>query len=106
MSFEPGGVVQADLESLLELQEGDRAVMAVEEEWGDLDVDALVVGAINDLDSRSVEATLEQVRRQLAVAPTDEKVTLTRQIDSLSRQLAELKPGRWNVIRTGRSSAV
>ncbi len=85
-----------------------RAVLAqlLEEEWGDLDVDALVVGAINDLDSRSVEATLEQVQRQLAVAPTDEKVTLAQQIDSLSRQLAELKPGRWNVIRTGRSSAV
>ena len=85
-----------------------RAVLAqlLEEAWGDLDVDALVAGAINDLDSRSVEATLEQVQRQLAVAPTDEKVTLTRQIDSLSRRLAELKPGRWNVIRTGRSSAV
>ncbi len=85
-----------------------RAVLAqlLEEEWGDLDVDALVVGAINDLDSRSVEATLEQVQRQLAVAPADEKVTLAQQIDSLSRQLAELKPGRWNVIRTGRSSAV
>lgn len=85
-----------------------RAVLAqlLEEAWGDLDVDALVAGAINDLDSRSVEASLEQVQRQLAVAPTDEKVTLTRQIESLSRRLAELKPGRWNVIRTGRSSAV
>ena len=85
-----------------------RAVLAqlLEEAWGDLDVDAVVAGAINDLDSRSVEATLEQVQRQLAVAPTDEKVTLTRQIHSLSRRLAELKPGRWNVIRTGRSSAV
>lgn len=85
-----------------------RAVLAqlLEEAWGDLDVDAIVAGAINDLDSRSVEASLEQVQRQLAVAPTDEKVTLTRQIESLSRRLAELKPGRWNVIRTGRSSAV
>ncbi len=85
-----------------------RTVLAglLDEEWGEMNVDALVVGTINDLDSRNVEATLEQLHRRLAVAPQEEKVTITRQIDSLSRQLSKLKPGRWNVIRTGRSSAV
>lgn len=85
-----------------------RAVLAslLEETWGELDVDALVVGAINDLDSRSVEAALADLQRRLTVVPAEEKASIAQEIDSLSRKLSKLKPGRWNVLRTGRSSAV
>jgi hypothetical protein len=69
------------------------------EPWGDLDVDALVDGAINDIASRGVEQQLVSLQRRISVAPENEKVALMQQIDSLSRRVSKLKPGRWKVIR-------
>ena len=84
-----------------------RAVLAgvLEEELGEIDVDALVAGSLNHLRGRGIEAELETLRRHMTVASEEKKPGIMQQIDKLSRQLAALKPGRWNVIRTGRSSA-
>ncbi len=75
------------------------------EPWGPLQLDALVEGAMNRLDSRRLEAELEQIERALPFAGETEKTDLMRQADTLSRQIRRLNPARWNVIRTGRSSA-
>ena len=85
-----------------------RAVLegVLEEELGEIDVDALVAGSLNHLRGRGIEAELETLRRHMTVAPEEKKPGIMQQIDTLSRQLAALKPGRWNVIRTGRSSAI
>jgi DNA primase len=74
-------------------------------QWGPLDVDALVEGAMNRLDSRRLEVELERIERALPFAGETEKTDLMRQADTLSRQIRKLNPARWNVIRTGRSSA-
>ncbi len=85
-----------------------RTVLAgvLEEALGEIDVDALVAGSLNHLRGRGIESELETLRRHMAVAAEEDKPGIVQQINSLSRQLAVLKPGRWNVIRTGRSSAL
>ncbi len=85
-----------------------RTILAgvLEEDLEGINVDALVAGSLNQLRGRGIESELETLRRHMAVAPEEEKPRIVRQIDSLSRQLATLRPGRWNVIRTGRRSAI
>ncbi|MCZ6918281.1 MAG: DNA primase [Gemmatimonadetes bacterium] len=99
LSGQPTDVTGAEM--LGHLDGEARLVLAdlLEEPWGSLDVDALVDGAINDLASRGVERELTSLQRRISVAPEQEKVTLMRQIDLLSRRVSELKPGRWKVIR-------
>lgn len=75
------------------------------EGWGELDVDAIVSGALNKLDSRRLEGELRELQRRLPLASEDKKPELVRKVDSLSRQIAKLNPGRWTVIRKGRSVA-
>ncbi|MDH5804846.1 MAG: toprim domain-containing protein, partial [Gemmatimonadota bacterium] len=87
------GVARSVLESVLR------------EDWGVMDVDALIDGSLRNLESRSLLVELEEKRREIAMASEERKKELAREIDSLSRRLNKLKPGRWNVIRTGRSSA-
>jgi hypothetical protein len=68
-------------------------------------VDALVEGAVNRLDSRKLEAELERIERELPFAPEAERTELMRRVDTLARQIKKLNPARWNLTRTGRSSA-
>jgi len=75
------------------------------EPWGGLDLDPVVEGAVNRLDSRRLEAELERLERELPFAAEGEKNELMRRVDTLSRQINKLNPARWNVMRTGRSSA-
>ena len=75
------------------------------EPWGGLAVDPLVEGAVNRLDSRRLEAELERIARELPFAPEAEKTELMRRVDTLTRQIKKLNPARWNLMRTGRSSA-
>jgi DNA primase len=107
LSIQPDDVGAAEM--LGQVQGEARTVLAdvLQEEWGEqLDVDAIVVGSLNSLRSRSMEADLEDLQRRLTVASEDEKLGIVHQIKALVRQLSALKPGRWNAIRTGRSSAV
>ncbi|MBI3081619.1 MAG: toprim domain-containing protein, partial [Gemmatimonadetes bacterium] len=75
------------------------------EPWGGLELDALVEGAVNRLDSRRLEAEVERIERALPFAAEAEKTELMRRVDTLARQIKKLNPARWNVMRTGRSGA-
>jgi DNA primase len=99
LSGQPGDV--SGTEMLGHLDGEARMVLAdlLGEPWGNMDLDALVDGAINDIASRGVERQLASLQRRISVAPEEEKVGLMQEIDSLSRRVSKLKPGRWKVIR-------
>jgi len=80
-------------------------VQLLEEAWEPPDLGAVISGAVNRIEARRVEQELREIDRRLPFAPETEKSTLTKQKKTLSRELARLHPGRWNVIRKGRSSA-
>ena len=84
--------------------DGDGRVLLaamLEEPWGVMDVDAIVAGAVNKRSGRKLEAELKDLERRLPLAPESEKPALTNRVDVLSRQISQLDPGRWNVIRRG-----
>jgi DNA primase len=89
------------------LEAGPRVLLAqlLEEAWAPPDLDAVVSGALNRLEARRVERQLREIDRRLPLAPEPEKTSLAREKEALSRELSRLHPGRWNVIRKGRSSA-
>jgi len=94
--------------SLLEVLEAGPRVLLVqllEEAWAPPDLDAVVAGALNRLEAHRVERQLREIDRRLPLAPESEKTSLAREKEALSRELSRLHPGRWNVIRKGRSSA-
>ena len=96
------------LGALLETLAGDaHTVLAelLEAQWGELDVNALVTGAVNRLDARRLERELKELERKIPLATEDEKPALAKRVDTLSREIARLNPGRWNVIRRRRSGA-
>ena len=69
------------------------------EPWGEIDVDAMVSGAMNKLESRVLEGELRERKRRLPLLPDQDKPALTKEIDSLSRRIHKLNPARWPVIR-------
>lgn len=75
------------------------------EHWTPPNVDELVRAALGRMESRPLEAALLQLERRMTVASEPEKVEYARQIDVLSRKIAKLNPGRWNVIRRKRRSS-
>jgi DNA primase len=77
----------------------------LDENWGPPDVGAVVAGAVDRLESRRLERRMHEVDRRLPFATAEEQMVLAREKDTLSRQMAQLNPGRWQVIRKGRSSA-
>ncbi len=106
LAMQPDDVTGSEMLSHVEGEARTVLAGVLEEALGEIDVDALVAGSLNHLRSRGIESELETLRRHMAVAPEEDKPGIVQQINSLSRQLAVLKPGRWNVIRTGRSSAL
>jgi DNA primase len=94
--------------TLIETLGGEAAVLLaqlLEQAWAPPDLDALVTGALNRLEARRVERELRDLDRQLPLAPEAEKPELAKRKEMLSRELHRLHPGRWNVIRKGRSGA-
>jgi len=77
----------------------------VGETWGDINVPETVDGALRRLESREVEQQLNAIDRKIPVASEDEKLALTREKEQLSRKIALLNPGRWNVIKKRRTSS-
>ena len=73
------------------------------EPWGDMNVDAMVDGALRKIESRALLTQLRAIDRQITVASEEEKVVLARQKESLSRRIASLDPSYWNVITKRRS---
>jgi DNA primase len=100
-----GATPASDLVGQVPGEAGGLLMELVGEPWGGLELDALVDGAINRLDSRRLVAELEEVRRAIPFAADSDKPELVRRADSLSRRIAKLNPGRWNVMQTGRSGA-
>ena len=88
--------------------QGDAHALLIEllaEPWGGLELDALVEGAVNRLDSRRLVAELQRIERELPFAPDAEKTELMRRVETLTRQIKKLNPARWNMRRTGGRSA-
>lgn len=93
---------------LLEQAGGEARTLLTEllaEEWGSLDVDAIVDGALGRIESRELEARLWAIDRELPVASEQEKLALAQEKDLLSRRIAKLNPGRWKVLTKGRRRA-
>lgn len=90
-------------ELLTRLDGEKRVILAalLDEPWGVMDVDAIVAATMNKLSSRKLEAELKDLERRLPLAPEDEKPALTNRVNLLSRQISQLDPGRWNLIRRG-----
>jgi DNA primase len=102
--------VEADVAGgeLLDQVEGEARGLLVQllaEEWGQLNVDAIVDGALGKLESRVLVDQLRAIDRQITVASEDEKMELVREKESLSRRIARLDPGYWNVITRRRSGS-
>ncbi len=102
--------VEADVAGgeLLDQVEGEARGLLVQllaEEWGQLNVDAIVNGALGKLESRALVEQLRAIERQITVASEDEKMELAREKESLSRRIARLDPGHWNVITRRRSGS-
>jgi hypothetical protein len=72
---------------------------------GDLAEDATVDGALRKIESRALEERLRQINRRIIVASDEEKAALTREKETLSREISTLNPSRWNVIKKGRSGS-
>ena len=97
----PGG-------ELVEQVEGEARTLLtrlIEEDWSEPNVDAIVDGALKKIESRQLEERLHDIDRQMTLASEQEKVELAREIDVLSRKIAKLNPGRWNVMRKRRTHA-
>jgi hypothetical protein len=106
------GLAQAGAASAAELAatlEGDAKALLAEllaEPPVEGDVDPIVEGALNALESRRLRAELDELQRTMAFKPEAEQSELLRRADTLTRQINKLSPAaNWNVIRTGRSSA-
>ena len=76
----------------------------VDESWGTFDVGELVAKALDRIESRSMDADLQEIRRRLPLAEELDKEQLTRDVVALRTQANQLNPARWNVIRKGRNS--
>jgi hypothetical protein len=63
----------------------------------------MVDGALRKIESRALVVQLRAIDRQITVASEEEKVELAQQKESLSRRIASLDPGYWNVITKRRS---
>lgn len=97
----PESVAASELMARLDGEQRMLLSALLEEPWGVMDVDAIVAGAINKLSGRKLEAELKDLERRMPLAPESEKPALTNRVDVLSRQISQLDPGRWNVIRRG-----
>jgi hypothetical protein len=96
----PATVAAAELLGRLEGEARLVLTQLLGEPWGQLDVDAIVSGALNLLTGRGLKAQLREIKRRLPLAPESDKPALISQVDALSRRLAELT-GRWPVILQG-----
>ncbi len=84
-----------------------RALLArlLEEPGGALAEDATVDAALGKIESRALEERLHAIDRRIVVASDDEKATLAREKETLSKRMRLLNPSRWNVIKKGRSGS-
>lgn len=94
--------------TLLETLDGEARItlaQMVEQPWDGREADAVAAAAIDRLQSRKLEREVQDLNRRIPLADETDKPALMRQKDVLSREIAKLNPGRWNVINRGRTSA-
>jgi DNA primase len=71
-----------------------------------MELDPIVEGALNSLESRRLRAELDELRRAMPFKSGDEQSEMLRKVDAVTREINRLSPAaNWNVIRTGRGSA-
>ena len=88
----------------LDLVDGEGRVVLgdlVEQGLGEENVDAIVEGAFNRLESRALAEKKRAVSRKMAVATEEEKVELLEKKAALNREARKLNTPEWNVIRRG-----
>jgi DNA primase len=89
---------------LLELVDGARRVLLaelIEQGLGEGNLDAIVEGALNRLESRSLRERKRAVSREMAVADEAQKIKLLEKKAALNRESRKLNTPEWNVIRRG-----
>ena len=64
-----------------------------------MDVDATVSGALNKIESRRVEAELNDRKRRLPLMADEDKEAAVDEISALRKKRNDLNPARWPVIR-------
>lgn len=101
-----GGAPAADLTGGLEGDAKDLLLELLGEPCEGMELDPMVDGALNSLESRRLRAELDELRRTMPFKPAEEQSEVLRRVESLTRQINKLSPAaNWNVIRKGRSSA-
>jgi hypothetical protein len=100
------GVSDGELLEATDDAEG-RALLArlLDEPSGALAEDATVDAALGKIESRALEDRLHAIDRRIVVASDEEKATLAREKETLSKRIRLLNPSRWNVIKKGRSGS-
>ena len=99
------GALPADMpasEVLQRVTSPARALLAdvLNEPWGKkMDVDATVSGALNKIESRRVEAELNDRKRRLPLMADEDKEAAVDEIRALRKKRNDLNPARWPVIR-------
>ncbi len=76
---------------------------ALDEGLGERDVDAMVSGAVDRLDSRVLAERKQAITRQLTVAGEKDEIELLREKAALTKESQRLKTAEWNVLRRGGS---
>jgi len=71
----------------------------MEEQWQGLDFGKTVAGAVSRIQSRQLETRLRDLHRRHDLVGESEKTDIQREIAELSREISELNPARWPVIR-------
>lgn len=69
----------------------------LDEPWGELDVDAEVIGAINKLESRRLDAERQELLRQLPLAGEADKPSLAMRLGENRRKRSRIDPASWSV---------
>ena len=76
---------------------------ALAEGLGESDIDAMVSGAVDRLQSRVLAQRKAAVARRLTVADEKDEVELLREKAALTKESQRLRTPEWNVLRRGGS---
>lgn len=89
---------------ILQLVEGEARTLVetlLARGLGEVNVDAIVDGALARLDQRPLTARKRALARRITVASESEKLELLREKVALSHEARKLKTPEWNVLRRG-----
>ncbi len=99
-----GSAAETPVGELLMYVEGEARMVlqtALDEGLGEADIDAMVSGAMDRLDSRLLAQRKRAVQRRLTVAGGQDEVDLLREKAALIKESQRLRTAEWNVLRRG-----